>query len=95
MFLVQQIVTLQWFLKDHVTLKTEVMAVENVALPSQEYILFKNLFKYKTFSCNNILQYYCLCCIINQTNVDLVSMRDFQKHEKNLKDSKLLYTRQS
>ncbi len=61
------------------TLKTEVMAVENVALPSQEYILFKNLFKYKTFSCNNILQYYCLCCIINQTNVDLVSMRESMK----------------
>ncbi len=51
-------------------------------LPSQEYILFKNLFKYKTFSCNNILQYYCLYCFINQINVAFLSMRDFQSMKK-------------
>ncbi len=36
MFLEQQIIILEWFLKDHVTLKTGVMATENSVLPSQE-----------------------------------------------------------
>ncbi len=31
---------LEWFLKDHVTLKTEVMTAENSALPSQQNITF-------------------------------------------------------
>ncbi len=31
-----QMSVLEWLLKDHVTLKTEVMADENSALPSQE-----------------------------------------------------------
>ncbi len=29
---------LEWIMKDQVTLKTEVMAAENSALPSQEYL---------------------------------------------------------
>ncbi len=36
MFLEQQISILEWFLKDHVTLKTREMATENSVLPSQE-----------------------------------------------------------
>ncbi len=39
MFPEQQISMWAWFLKGHVTLKTEVMAAENSALPSQEYII--------------------------------------------------------
>ncbi len=27
---------LEWYLKDHMTLKIEIIAAENVALPSQE-----------------------------------------------------------
>ncbi len=37
--------TLEWFLKGHVTLKTQLMAAENVVLPLQEYILFLNILK--------------------------------------------------
>ncbi len=33
MFLEHQINILEWFLKDHVTLKTGIMAAENSALP--------------------------------------------------------------
>ncbi len=36
MFIGQQISILEYFLKDHVTLKTGVTAAENSALPSQE-----------------------------------------------------------
>ncbi len=36
MLIEHQIIILDWFLKDYVTLKTEVMAAENSALPSQE-----------------------------------------------------------
>ncbi len=36
MFLMHQISILEWFLKDHVTLKTGGMSVENSDLPSQE-----------------------------------------------------------
>ncbi len=36
MFIEDQISILEWFLKDHVTLKTGVMTAKNVALPSQE-----------------------------------------------------------
>ncbi len=61
---------LEWFLKDHVTMKTGVMAAENRALPSQEY-----LFKKK-----NISQYYWFYCIFDQINAALVSIRDFQRH---------------
>ncbi len=35
-FLEHQIGVLEWFLKDHVTLKNDVMASNDVALPSQE-----------------------------------------------------------
>ncbi len=40
MLLGSQISILEWFLKNHVTLKTGVMAAENSALPSQKLILF-------------------------------------------------------
>ncbi len=36
MFLEHEIDILEWFVKDHVTLQTEVMAAENPDLPSQE-----------------------------------------------------------
>jgi len=42
-----KISTLEWFLKDHVTLKTGVK-------------LHLNIYINKTFTCNNISQYYCL-----------------------------------
>jgi len=40
MFLEQQIIILEWFLKDHVTLKTGVMMLK-IQLWSQEYITFE------------------------------------------------------
>ncbi len=43
MFLDQQISILEGFLKDHVTLKTRVLAAENSALLAKEYIKFKNI----------------------------------------------------
>ncbi len=36
MFLEHKIIILEWFLMDHVTLKTAVMAAENSDFPSQE-----------------------------------------------------------
>ncbi len=48
MFLKQQLWILELFLKDHVTLKTAVMAFDNSTFPSQEYIYI---------NCNNISQY--------------------------------------
>ncbi len=36
-----QISMSEWFLKDHVTLKTGVLTAENSALPSQESITFE------------------------------------------------------
>ncbi len=53
MFLAHQHISiLEWFLKDHVILKTEVMAAETSALPSQKWIAFKNILKYKTVILN-------------------------------------------
>ncbi len=41
-----------------------------------------------------ISQYYCFCCISNQTKAASVSRRDFfQKHEQSLTDPKLLCER--
>ncbi len=50
MFL-QQIKILEWFLKDHVTLKTEAMAAGNSALPntSQNFKLFHSISFYCIF----------------------------------------------
>ncbi len=50
---------LSWFLKDHVTLKTEVMAAVNSALPLVyilNYIL--NIYKQKTFILSYFLCFY-------------------------------------
>ncbi len=63
MFLEQQISILEWFLKDHETLKTEVMAAKNAALPSQEKkktVRFKILLQIEKSYINNISQiHYC------------------------------------
>ncbi len=56
---------LQWFniyilfFKDHVTLKNGVMAAENLALPSQQYIFKKKKF-YKFYILKYIKQCYML-----------------------------------
>ncbi len=39
----QHISILEWFIKDHVTLKTGVMAAENSAFASHAYITFYNI----------------------------------------------------
>ncbi len=44
----------EWFLKDHVTVKTEAMAAENSALYFK-----KNKKNIYIFNCNSNLQYYC------------------------------------
>ncbi len=45
MFLEQQNSILEWFLKDHVTLKTGVMAAEKQALSSRKKNYIKNTIK--------------------------------------------------
>ncbi len=47
---------LEWFMKDHVILKTGVTVAENSAFASQEYIKFLNILKSKTdiLNFNNI-----------------------------------------
>ncbi len=52
MFIEHQISILEWFLKDHVTLKREVMVAENSALPSQEEK--KKKLKYSILKCTKI-----------------------------------------
>jgi len=55
----QQINILEQFLKDHVTLKTGIMAADISALQSQEKILFNiYLNRKQVFSVNNISQNY-------------------------------------
>ncbi len=58
-FLEEQIIILEWFLKDHVTLNTAVMAAENSALSSQEYIIIQNIKKQNCYFtiCNIISKY--------------------------------------
>ncbi len=53
---------------------------ENTALPSEKIHLILKYIKIEK-SCNIISQYYCLHCIFDQINADLVSIRYlFQKH---------------
>ncbi len=40
--------------------------------------------------CNDISQYYCFSCILDQINAGLVSRREFFKNIKNLTVQKLL-----
>ncbi len=61
---------LEWFLRDHVTVKTEVIYAKNVALPWQELINFKIYYNRKHFM--NISQYYCFC--------DQLNLAFFQNH---------------
>ncbi len=60
MFIVHQNSMLEWILKYHM-IKAAVI-----------------ILKWKTiiFNCNNISQYYCFKCILDQINVSLVSRRD-------------------
>ncbi len=50
MFFEHQISILKWFLNDHVTLKPGVIAAENSAFASQEYIIFYNNIYVKYFN---------------------------------------------
>ncbi len=71
MFLKQQLWILELFLKDHVTLKTAVMAFDNSTFPSQEYIYI---------NCNNISQYNFFYRIFDQRNAAFVSTRGSLKN---------------
>ncbi len=48
-----------------------------IQLWSQKYILFEQIFTYKSaiWNCNNISQYYVFCCILYEINAALVSRR--------------------
>ncbi len=76
----QQISILEWFLKDHVTLKTEVMMLK-IQFWNQRNKLHFKIYSNRNVISNskNISQYYCFCCILDQINAALVSWRDFFK----------------
>ncbi len=63
-----QISILEWLLKDHVTLKTGVMAAENVALISKEHYMLTVI-----LNGNNIWRNYCFYSLFIQINPALVS----------------------
>ncbi len=70
----QQIIILEWFLKDQVTVKTGVMMLKiQLCITGINYIL-----KYKTgiLNCNINSQYQ---CIFDQINTGLLSITDFSK----------------
>ncbi len=79
-----------WFLNDHVTLSTAVMAAENVALHHRNKLHFKMYLKQKTNLLNiifeiNMSQYYCFYSMFDQIGLNgaLLSIRGiFQKHHK-------------
>ncbi len=78
MFVEQQISILEWFLKDHVTLKTVMML--KIQLWSQQTITFYNIFKLKTDILNNK---HISIFLLYQINAALLSRRDFfQKYKK-------------
>ncbi len=76
MFLKQQISILEWFLKDHVTLKTEVMMLKiQLCITEINYTLQCIQIENSYFK----LQYF--YCIFDQINATMVSIRDFlEKH---------------
>ncbi len=77
MFLEQQTSILEWFLKDHVTMKTGVMMLKIQLCISRINYIFK-YFQYKPFlNCNNISQYYCFYFILKKKALE--SIKDFQK----------------
>ncbi len=65
-----QISILEWFLKANVTLKTGIMAAENSDLPSQDSIIFQNIFKLKIIIliCSNICTGFFFYRIFDQIN---------------------------
>ncbi len=78
-----QISILEWFLKDHVTLKTGVMILLILLICITE---INDILKYMQIensylNCNNFSQYYRFDCIFDHINAALVSIRGFfQKH---------------
>ncbi len=87
MFLEQQISILELFLKNHVTLKTEVMMLK-IQLFITEINDILQYIQIVILNCNNNLQHYCFYCIYNQINATLVSRKYFIW--KNLNFYKLL-----
>ncbi len=62
---------------DYVTVKADIMATENSALPSQEYNFFFYIqIEISHLNSNNISQYYSFYCIVNQINAAFVSIID-------------------
>ncbi len=69
-------------------MKTGVMAAENSALHHRNKLIL-NVLKQKTviLNCNIISLFF---CIYHQTSTASVSIRNFQKHKRNLTNLKLL-----
>ncbi len=84
MFIEQEIRILEWFLKNHVTLKSN--DAENIALITEiNYILKYIKIEISYWNSKNISKF---CCTLDQINAGLVSGRAFFKKHK--KSSKLL-----
>ncbi len=69
MFLKQQIIILEWFLKDHVALKTGVMMLK-IVLPSGINYILKSQIESRYFKLLyylKILLIYCIFTVINPT----------------------------
>ncbi len=66
----------EWFLKDHVTLKTGVMMQKKSAFNHRNKWHFKKYIEIENniLNCNNISDFYSM---FDQTNTALVSIRDF------------------
>ncbi len=84
MFLEQQISILEWFLKDHVTLKTGVLMLTIFSLITGINYILKYIQIESSYFNLNISQYYCFCCILDQINAGLVSRREFFKKTKKI-----------
>ncbi len=71
MFLAHQISILEWFLKDHASMNSEVMAAENSALPSQA-LHFTFLLHFKIYeNGKQIIKFYRFHYIFDQINAAL------------------------
>ncbi len=78
MFLEQQIIILEWFLKDHVTLKTAVMMLKiQLRITGINYILQYIQIRKVILNGKNISQYNCFTVFFKQINIALVSRREF------------------
>ncbi len=77
MFLECEIILLEWFLKDHVTMKTGVMMLKiQHWITEMNYIskynkIENSYFKFYFFF---FLQYYCFYCIFDQIDAALVRL---------------------